>query len=76
MRKFKKHKAGNGGWSEWVYPTPKSYLFKCCDCGLIHEMQFSVFVEKNRKGDEFEVIKLPEPIRTMFRVRRTPPTYR
>jgi hypothetical protein len=70
VKKFKTHKAGRGGWSEWVYPTQKSYLFKCCDCGLTHEIQFSTFVEKNKKRDSFEVVKLPEPIRTMFRARR------
>lgn len=28
------------GWSEWIRPLP-GYLMQCCDCGLIHEMQFS-----------------------------------
>jgi len=35
--------AGRGGWSEWVEPVMKGYLMQCCDCGLIHEMQFKVF---------------------------------
>lgn len=25
---------------EWVQPIRKDYLMKCCDCGLIHRMQF------------------------------------
>lgn len=29
------------GWSEWVHPLP-GYLFQCCDCDLIHEMQFQI----------------------------------
>ncbi len=70
IKRFKKHKAGRGGWSEWVYPIQGSYLFKCCDCELVHEMQFSAFVEKDKERSSFEVVKLPEPIRTMFRARR------
>lgn len=27
-------------WTKWVQPLMKGYLFKCCDCGLVHEMQF------------------------------------
>lgn len=29
------------GWSEWVHPLP-GYLMKCCDCGLVHEMEFAI----------------------------------
>lgn len=29
------------GWSEWIHPLP-GYLLQCCDCGLIHEMQFEI----------------------------------
>ena len=68
--KFKHHSARKGGWSEWVYPIQKSYLFKCCDCGLVHEMQFKAFIEKDKKRGNFKVVELPEPIRTMFRARR------
>jgi hypothetical protein len=70
--RFKKHTAGRGGWSEWVCPTPgKNYLFKCCDCGLVHEMQFATFAEANKKRGLFDVIRLPWPIRAMFRARRS-----
>lgn len=60
-----------GGWSEWVMPHPvKNYFFKCCDCGLVHEMQFGTFAETNQKGGAFRINKLPWPIRAMFRARR------
>jgi hypothetical protein len=68
--RFKTMRPGRGGWTEWVCPTPESYLMKCCDCGLVHEMQFSAFAEANQKRGNFEIIKLPWPIRAMFRVRR------
>jgi hypothetical protein len=29
------------GWTEWVHPLP-NYRMQCCDCGLIHEMEFAI----------------------------------
>jgi len=34
------------GWTRWVQPRPSRYLMKCCDCGLVHEMQFRVTSDK------------------------------
>lgn len=33
--------AGEGGWSDWVHPIP-GYRMQCCDCGLIHDMEFQI----------------------------------
>lgn len=41
--KFKK--VGPG---EWQQPTRKNYLMKCCDCGLVHSLDFRVL--KNGRG--------------------------
>lgn len=33
------------GWSEWIHPVPNAghgYLMQCCDCDLIHEMEFAI----------------------------------
>jgi len=69
--RFKKMVAGRGGWSEWVCPTHKSYLMKCCDCGLVHELQFKTFAETTqRKNGTFTIVELPWPVRAMFRGRR------
>lgn len=68
MVKFKQHKSGRGGWSEWVNPNHKSYLFKCCDCGLVHEMQFAVAT-----FDGLQIKKLDKTNRgtgVVFRARR------
>lgn len=62
--------AKRGGWCDWVMPIPKGYLMKCCDCGLVHEMQFKPFVEKDRKRNTFKIVALPYPFRVMFRARR------
>lgn len=65
------HAKHRGGWTDWCYPMPgKNYKFKCCDCGLVHEMQFGAFAEADRRRGLFKVIRLPWPIRAMFRARR------
>jgi len=31
---------------EWIYPVRKGYKFCCCDCGLVHKLDFRI---KNRR---------------------------
>lgn len=33
---------GPRGFSRWVQPQMAKYLMACCDCNLVHEMQFRV----------------------------------
>lgn len=35
--RYNKPKAG-----EWVKPRPRGYKLACCDCGLVHKMDFIV----------------------------------
>lgn len=66
--------AGEDGWSEWVQPTMARYLMQCCDCGLIHEMQFGVLRKGSDLPDgswEAEELDAPE-YRVEFRARRKP----
>lgn len=30
------------GWTRWNEPIMQGYLMQCCDCGLIHQMEFRV----------------------------------
>lgn len=39
--KYRKETAGPDGWSEWVHPL-KPYRMACCDCGLVHELEFRI----------------------------------
>jgi len=58
-------------WSEWVSPDSEQYFMKCCDCGLVHEMQFKV--AKYSEGDECEFVA-DAAMQAVFRARRaTPP---
>jgi hypothetical protein len=68
---FTKHEVENeGDWSEWVCPDPTQYFMKCCDCGLVHEMQFNVV--KYSAGDKCEDVDDPH-VQAVFRARRTTP---
>lgn len=65
---FTKHEVENeGDWSEWVCPDPTQYFMKCCDCGLVHEMQFNVV--KYSEGDECKPYNDPD-VQVVFRARR------
>lgn len=33
---------GKGGWTEWIHPCVSTYRMVCCDCGLVHDMNFSL----------------------------------
>lgn len=71
MPRFIKMNEGRGGWCEWIMPVvDQNYLMKCCDCGLVHEVQFKAFAEHHQKRDTFQATVLPWPIRVMFRARR------
>ncbi len=42
MAKIREEEALHDGWTRWVYPLMDSYKMSCCDCGLVHDMQFRV----------------------------------
>lgn len=47
MRRFTKvEQVTARGFSDWVQPRMKKYLMACCDCDLVHELQFRIAGEK------------------------------
>lgn len=42
------------GFCRWVQPRMEKYLLACCDCNLVHEMQFRV-VGVRKKRVQFRV---------------------
>ena len=58
-------------WSDWVCPDPKSYLMKCCDCGLVHEAQFGVVRYKSEtEREDCDMVDDPN-LQAVFRMRRS-----
>ncbi len=44
MRRYKKVKAKDkSGWSEWQQPITRGYKLVCCDCALVHHMEFRIY---------------------------------
>lgn len=42
---------------EWEYPRRKGFKLRCCDCGLVHQMNFAI--EKDKRGSviKFQVFR-------------------
>lgn len=61
------------GWTEWVHPLP-GYLMKCCDCGLVHELDARIVHNKEVRPDgswDADWFKAPGH-EVVFRMRRSP----
>jgi hypothetical protein len=44
------------GFTDWVCPQPKGYLMQCCDCNLIHEVDFRVALYDPRPSENYEIV--------------------
>lgn len=56
MPRYKQVKNG-----EWVQPVRKGYLMKCCDCGLVHKLNFRVIKYGNNQTKvQFQAFRLPK----------------
>jgi len=43
--KYKNETVNNEGWTNWIRPYMHGYKFCCCDCGLVHFLQFRIVPE-------------------------------
>jgi len=49
-KRFKKVKS-----NQWEQPVMKGYLMKCCDCGLVHEMDFRIAYGKTEDKNRVQL---------------------
>jgi hypothetical protein len=43
MTKYEQHQVENvGDYTEWIRPIRKGYKMACCDCNLVHDLDFRV----------------------------------
>ena len=62
--------ADGSGWTDWVLPQ-RHYRMGCCDCGLVHDMEFRVVIVERLKDGTYRTIKVnPAKCRVEFRVHR------
>lgn len=59
MPRFRKLKEGANGWTRWQFPVMDGYLLACCDCGLVHKIQFVVVKAGPEKRGRFRHRSLP-----------------
>ena len=57
------------GWSDWVCPKPHGYLMQCCDCELIHEVDFRVVKYESEDSEVYEVVDDPN-LQAQMRMKR------
>lgn len=48
------------GWSYWQKPVMKGYMMQCCDCGLIHEVEFRIYKIIDRHSDGTKTVELAD----------------
>lgn len=71
MARFKSMVERDNGWCDWVAPVMDGYRMACCDCGLVHDMQFGVFTAVDiGKGKHRVIDEDVENGRVRFRARR------
>lgn len=73
MARFQKVTVPNDkDFSEWQYPQMEGYKIACCDCGLVHDMEFGIVQNKKDLGNgNFEADEIEdETFRVKFRAKR------
>lgn len=71
-RKYAPEYEQEDGWTRWIPPKPGTYRFMCCDCGLVHDMQFKIGEIVDRKDGGWLYLEdvEDEDLVVQFRVRR------
>jgi hypothetical protein len=41
--------------NEWLKPAKKAFRFMCCDCSLVHEIDFRIVDSKNKKLRQVQI---------------------
>jgi hypothetical protein len=49
MRRYRHGRSG-----EWVQPVRRNYGFACCDCGLVHTMNFRLVPNDHGPGKKIQ----------------------
>ena len=71
MATIKQEYAEADGWSREIAPTMKGYKLACCDCGLVHDVDFWVVeVTETHDDGSWECKPAPDEYRIVMKVRR------
>lgn len=54
-------RAKNSNWTNWQKPVMTNYALACCDCGLVHRVNFRcIKIEKKKGSTRSWAIPLPK----------------
>ena len=72
MPRMYEPQAGKDGWTDWQRPMMRGYRLGCCDCGLVHDMDFRVvkIVKRHRHGVKEGEVLSSKDYQVEFRVSR------
>ncbi len=45
---------------EWIQPKQKGYLMSCCDCGLVHRLDFRIAGDLKKQKVQFRAYRSPK----------------
>jgi hypothetical protein len=70
MARIHKLYANDDGWTEWQLPA-RHYKMACCDCGLVHNIEFRVIVLGRKRRGRYKVLRVnPAGCNVEFRISR------
>jgi hypothetical protein len=64
--------ANDDGWCDWQSPIMDAYKMKCCDCKLVHQVEFRIVKQFDGvHGGEWEAAVVNDPsYRVQMRMKR------
>lgn len=69
---YKQHTENDDGYCDWETPVMEGYKMACCDCGLVHEVDFGVLeIEEHLPNGDWKAVELPkDKYRVQMRMKR------
>lgn len=63
---------GPDGWCKWIAPQMRGYRLGCCDCGLVHDVNFEVVkvMKTSPDGSWTHKVLDPQKYRVLMVARR------
>ncbi len=40
--RYDAYEVRDDGWTDWIEPVTEGFKLSCCDCGLVHDMNFRI----------------------------------
>jgi hypothetical protein len=68
--KFTRHEDKGKGFTDWFVPVQRGYKMMCCDCGLVHRIDFRVTDRRGRSLPGVAAMRVKRDSRSTGAARR------